>query len=97
MTAEAPAKARTDYDSEELGPFVQRVLQSLVRRAERGDIDALVELRALERVTGAAVVAAARGLHGDPGRYSWGEIGRWLGITRQAAFARFAPKKDGAA
>ena len=34
------------------------------------------------------IVDAVRGLHGNP--YSWTDIGRALGITRQAAQMRFA-------
>jgi hypothetical protein len=69
--------------------MVHRVARSLARRAEGGDIDALEELVKLQRDLDDYIDTAARGLHGEPGRYSWGEIGRWLGITRQAARQRF--------
>jgi len=73
----------------ELSGMVGRVLRSLVRRAEAGDIDALAELVAVQRALDAALGDAARGLVVGPGRYSWGEVGRWLGVTRQAARQRW--------
>ena len=71
--------------------MVARVLRSLARRAEAGDIGALEELVNLQGDLERAIDQAARGLHAAPGLYSWGEIGRWLGITRQAARQRFGP------
>lgn len=94
MTEEA--RPRHDYDADELGPFMARMLAALVRRAERGEIDALTQLHALERRVGSAVVDAARGANEGPGKYSWGEIGRWLGMTRQAAHQRFRRRDDAA-
>lgn len=69
--------------------MVHRVARSLARRAESGDIDALEELVKLQRALDTYIEVAAKGLHAEPGLYSWGEIGRWLGITRQAARQRF--------
>jgi hypothetical protein len=73
----------------ELSGMTQRVLQSLVRRATDGDIGALEELTLLQREAREASIAAARGLVEGPGQYSWGEVGRWLGMTRQSARQRF--------
>lgn len=86
-------RPKAEYEAAELGPFLGRMLRALVRRAAAGELEALEELITLERVIGSAVVDAARGAHEGPGRYSWGEIGRWIGITRQAAHARFAGSK----
>ena len=69
--------------------MVLRVVRSLVRRAQAGDINALEELVRIQAAVGQAIPDAARGLHAEPGLYSWGEIGRWLGMTRQAAQQRF--------
>ena len=69
--------------------MIGRVLGSLVRRAEGGDPDALVELEVNAQATRQAQGKAARGLVSGPGKFSWGEVGRWLGITRQAARQRF--------
>ena len=69
--------------------MTQRVLASLVRRATDGDIAALEELTLLQHASRAAAIEAARGLVEGPGKYSWGEVGRWLGMTRQSARVRF--------
>jgi hypothetical protein len=69
--------------------MVGRVMRSLVRRAQDGDIDALTELEAIRRAADEYAGQAARGLVEGPGQYSWGEVGRWLGMTRQAARQRF--------
>lgn len=80
-----------DLDTEppELSGMVGRVLGSLVRRAQDGDIAALEELRVIREAVVRSEVLAARGLVEGSGRYSWGEVGRWLGFSRQAARQRY--------
>jgi hypothetical protein len=80
---------RPERETAEVADMIHRVARSLARRAEGGDIDALEELVKLQHDLDGYIDRAARGLHAEPGRYSWGEIGRWLGITRQAARQRF--------
>jgi len=96
--AEGPARlwrmgtllpGQSDTEAPELGDMLARMLRALVRRAAAGELDAVIELSLLEQRAGDALVLAARGAHGEPGRYSWTEIGRELGITRQAAQQRF--------
>lgn len=69
--------------------MIHRVARSLARRAEAGDIIALEELVKLQGDLDRYIDQAARGLHSGDQPYSWGEIGRWLGISRQAARQRF--------
>lgn len=88
MTAPATRRPRPERETPEVADMIRRVLRSLVKRAEAGDLDALEELVAIQRDLEAYITAAARGLHEGPGRYSYGEIGRWLGVTRQAARQR---------
>lgn len=73
--------------------MVARVLRSMVRRAEGGDIDALEELEVIRRAVDDAARDAARGLIEGPGKYSWGEVGRWLGVSRQAARQRYGRQR----
>ena len=73
----------------ELTGMIARTLRSLVRRAEDGDINALEELEAIRRAADIAARDAARGLVEGPGGYSWGEVGRWLGLSRQGARQRY--------
>jgi hypothetical protein len=65
--------------------MLARMTRALVRRAGEGELEALEALRelrdAMPELTASAILAA----HQGPGQYSYGEIGRWLGMTRQAA------------
>lgn len=74
---------------------MRRMLRALVARATDGDLFALESLANLERAIPEAVEAAARGAHAGEAGYSWGEIGRELGISRQAAHQRFAVREGG--
>lgn len=82
-------------EAPELSGMVGRVLRSMVRRAEAGDIDALEQLVVIRQAADLAIADAAYGLVRGPGQYSWGEVGRWLGMTRQAARQRWARRGGG--
>jgi hypothetical protein len=79
----------TATEAPELSAMTRRVLDSLVRRAGSGDIDALIQLRAIRAAAGHAEIRAARALVAGPGKWSWGEIGKWLDISRQAVRQRY--------
>lgn len=79
--------AATRTESDEFGAFVRRIVRAYARRVGDRDIEALTGLAALRDEVDAAIVEAVKQLHGDP--YSWAEIGRALGTTRQAAQMRF--------
>lgn len=88
-------RRRKDREALELASFLRRMARALVRRAAAGDLDALVALVESRNAIDNAISDAARALHDwdDPGThagYSWSEIGRELGITRQAAQQRFS-------
>ncbi len=79
---------RRYVETEEYLAFVGRVLTALGRRVARADIEMLRGIADLSGVIErelAVTVAALRAEHG----YSWADIGRALGITRQAAQQRF--------
>lgn len=78
------------YECPDMAAMMCRVARALVRRATEGDLEALSALRDVDKAVGEAIVAAARGLHYGPQHYSWMEVARELGITRQAAQKRFA-------
>lgn len=91
-----PKKSR---ESLELAGFLRRMSRALVVRARGGDLDALEALVDARDSMNAAIVAAAQALHYDyhdahSGAYSWGDIARTLGITRQAARQRFRREGD---
>lgn len=89
-------KRRKTYEAPDMGAFVARTLRGMVRRAAEGDQEVLAVLQGLAPLLDQALVDSARALHDDRG-YSWAFIGNELGMTRQAAQQRFAPKAPKAA
>jgi len=73
--------------------MVRRVLAALVRRAAQGDLEAVEALNDLRQELPAYVIQAVLELYNSGQQVSYGEIGRWLGVTRQAARQRVAGTK----
>lgn len=71
-----------------MAAFVCRVARGMVKRAAEGDLETLSALKTMAAAIDQATADAARALH-DQADYSWTEVGRELGTTRQAAFQRF--------
>jgi predicted transcriptional regulator len=78
---------RRRYESPAVGEAICRQIRSLVARCEEGDTEALEELARVEQVATRAQFDGARGLYRRG--YTWQAIGDLLGVTRQAASARF--------
>lgn len=78
--------ARTESD--EYGAFVGRILRAYTRRVSDRDIEGLARLAELRDDVDVAILQAVAALHAT-GHYSWADIGRTLGITRQAAQQRY--------
>jgi hypothetical protein len=74
-------------ENDEYAAFLRRVIRAFGRRIAAGDIDALADAAFLSDQLDTVIKAAVTGLH-DRG-YSWADIGRQLGVTRQAAQQRF--------
>ena len=85
-SADRPRRTR---EASDMGQMVGRVLRSLVKRAEQGDMDALETLVAVQDYAAIEARRAARALRGEEWGYSWSDIGNALGITKQAAQQRF--------
>jgi hypothetical protein len=81
-----PRKRRVEND--EYCAFARRVLRAYGRRIADGDIDAVIELKDLLNETEAILGRSVIGLHSLG--YSWAEIGKRLGVTRQAAHERWS-------
>ena len=87
MTAR-PYRETPDY----LGG-VQRMLRALGRRVADCDLEMLPALAECELLADELLGIAARQLH-DSHDYSWTDIGRVLGMSRQAARQRFGRQPE---
>ena len=65
-----------------------RMVRAAGRRVADGDPEDLALLRQVQAELDAAVTAGVRGMRENSGR-SWSEIGRALGVTKQAASKRW--------
>lgn len=77
-------------DHREFTAFARRVLRALARRVAVSDVEDLTELVELRVEVDRALDVAVAGLR-EAG-VSWTEIGRGLGISKQAARQRFVDK-----
>jgi DNA-directed RNA polymerase specialized sigma24 family protein len=75
-------------ENDEYAAFVRRVLRAYGRRIATGDIDAISELNTLFGEVEAALGSAVLGLRLLG--YSWADIGKRLGVTRQAVHERWS-------
>ena len=80
-------RRRKVIENDEYAAFLRRAIRAFARRIAAGDIDALADAAFLSDQLDTAVKEAVSGLR-DRG-YSWADIGRQLGVTRQAAQQRF--------
>jgi DNA-directed RNA polymerase specialized sigma24 family protein len=75
-------------ENDEYAAFARRVLRAYSRRIASGDIDAITELNSLFEEVEASLGRAVLGLRLLG--YSWAEIGKRLGVTRQSAHERWS-------
>ena len=76
-------------DTEEWGAFLERILRATERRVGNGDIEGLAVIARVQRVVDETMQRSVDRLRAAPWDYSWTDVGRALGITRQAAQQRF--------
>ncbi len=81
--------ARRERQVTEYAAMVRRVIRAHGRRVADADPEDLVELVELRTVVELAIADAIDGMRREPRQASWTEIGRALGITRQAAQQRY--------
>lgn len=84
LTRKRPPKA---VENDEYAAFLRRVIRAFGRRIASGDIDALADATFLSGQLDTVIHTAVTGLRAKG--YSWADIGRQLGVTRQAAQQRF--------
>lgn len=80
-------RRRTVAENDEYAAFLRRAIRAFGRRIAAGDIDALGDAAFLSAQLDAAIKTAIAGLRARG--YSWADIGRQLGVTRQAAQQRW--------
>lgn len=83
-TPDPPKVENTAYSA-----FVRRILRAHARRVADGDVEGLAEMVALRDELDRGIAEAVTGLRSDPWNYSWAEVARPLGTTRQAAQQRY--------
>lgn len=91
MTArvvDADQARKRRHEAPEVAAAARRFARALAKRAEEGDTEALEGLVALAAEVDASIGRAARSLHSCG--YSWTDIARTIGVSRQAARQRFA-------
>lgn len=71
-----------------MGDAILGQLRGLVARATEGDLEAIEQLRRVEREAAQLVGLAVAGARTHAG-YSWAELAPALGTTRQSASERF--------
>lgn len=82
-----PNPRRRVVENDEYADFLRRILRAYSRRIASGDVEALAHLADVAAELDVALHDAVTGLRGYG--YSWAEIARPLGITRQAAQQRW--------
>lgn len=80
-----PTKGNAEFKS-----FVGRILRAHGRRVADADPEALTDLLDARQQLDTAIDAAVVGLRAAG--YSWADIARPLGITRQAAFKKWGDR-----
>lgn len=75
-------------ENDEFARFTRRVLAAHGRRIARGDIEGVADLASLATTVDRALTEAIGGLR--RAGYSWADIGRRLGTSRQAAQQRWS-------
>jgi hypothetical protein len=76
-------------ENPEFAAFAGRILRAAARRVADGDVEGLAGLVALRSEVEAAIGEAITGLRSPRWSYSWADIARVLGTTRQAAQQRY--------
>lgn len=82
-------------EAPELGAMCARMFRALARRAADGELEAIEELAKLQKTAGIQLAVAVTNYREfqpaapSAPRFSWTDVGRVLGITRQAAQQRF--------
>lgn len=83
------SEGRRVVENGDFAAFAARILRACARRVADGDVEGLAGLVALRSELDRAIAEAVRGLRQPRWGYSWAEVARVLGTTRQAAQQRY--------
>lgn len=90
LTIPVQRRRDTTVENPAFAAFAKRIMRAFARRVgDQADIEALADLVALSNEVDDAIACAVRGLRKASPPYSWADIGRVLGISRQAAQQRW--------
>ena len=87
-----PKRRPKVVENDAYAAFLRRVIRAFGRRIAAGDIDALADAAFLSDQLDTVIKTAITGLR-ERG-YSWADIGRQLGVTRQAAQQRWGGEPE---
>lgn len=90
-----PNRPRPVVENDAYAAFIARVLRAYSRRIAAGDIEAIADMTALAAQLDTAITHAITSLRNVG--YSWADIARPLGVTRQAAQQRWGTPRQPAA
>lgn len=82
-----PKRRKRHVENDEYGAFLRRIMRAYAARVAKGDIDALADLVASGRELDNRIQEAVNGLRAWG--YSWADIGRSVGTTKQSAYDRW--------
>jgi hypothetical protein len=82
-----PGRRRKVIENDDYAAFLRRAIRAFGRRIAAGDIDALADMAFLSDQLDQTIKKSVTGLR-ERG-YSWSDIGRQLGVTKQAAQQRW--------
>lgn len=87
-------------ENPEYADMIVRLIRAMVRRVGVvGDVEGLADFVRVQKALDGAITEAVTELRKPRGplehAYSWADIGRVLGITRQAACEKYSPREDG--
>ncbi len=89
MTSRPRKRARRHVETAQFDAFARRIIRAYGRRVAAGDVEALASMVTLSAEVDAMLRLAVAGLRAKPYSYSWDEIARRLGVSKQAAQQRY--------
>jgi hypothetical protein len=88
LTAPAP-RARRHRENGDYAGFLLRVIRSYGRRVAAGGLEDLTVMLSCHKAMGSAVCDAIRTARDEQG-WTWADVGRAAGVTRQSAHERWS-------